>query len=150
MARADCRPIPTIYQEEIIKLRAVEDPNVVKTVPTFYSNHSSSYRARDKELPTLPIRRSDINHPDMYKETNNGEDFLIHQDDDMLILSTTENLQHLSGSEVLFCDGTFSAVPEVFHQLYSVHALVEGKMFPLVYSLLPNKKQSALLHHPPA
>jgi hypothetical protein len=31
--------------------------------------------------------------------------------------------------------------PKLFEQMYSIHASIHGKTLPLVYSLLPNKKQ---------
>ena len=38
-------------------------------------------------------------------------------------------------------DGTFYVSPHHFVQLYSIHAMKYGQMFPLVYSFLPNKQE---------
>ena len=37
--------------------------------------------------------------------------------------------------------GTFKVVPELFFQLYTVHALVDTQIIPCVYGLLPNKQE---------
>ncbi|XP_022171031.1 uncharacterized protein LOC111034225 [Myzus persicae] len=39
------------------------------------------------------------------------------------------------------CDGTFSCVPSIFHQLYTIHGINYSKVVPAVYILLPNKKE---------
>lgn len=36
-------------------------------------------------------------------------------------------------------DGTFSAIPDIFDQLYTVHIKVEGEFMPHMWCLLPNK-----------
>lgn len=37
-------------------------------------------------------------------------------------------------------DGTFSAVPKLFAQLYTIHSMEENNSIPIVYALLPNKR----------
>ena len=44
-------------------------------------------------------------------------------------------------NELLFGDGTFSVVPSLFYQLYTVHAKVGTSYPPAIYFLLPNKQQ---------
>ena len=60
----------------------------------------------------------------------------VHQ---MVILATTQNLKYLAAATVWYGDGTFSIVPSLFYQLYTIHAPVFGKIVPLVYALLPRK-----------
>ena len=77
--------------------------------------------------------------------TTVGNHFLLHDDNihsRMLILSTTSNLRHLSAADTIFCDGTFYTCPSLFHQLYTIHAIVDGSMFPLVFGVLPGKDQN--------
>ena len=38
-------------------------------------------------------------------------------------------------------DGTFSTVPPMYNQLYTIHGLTENRTIPCVYVLLPNKQQ---------
>lgn len=45
-------------------------------------------------------------------------------------------------SPLVFADGTFSISPVQFYQLYTLHGLVFGKVFPLVYIFLNRKTQS--------
>jgi hypothetical protein len=59
----------------------------------------------------------------------------------MLIFSTINNLTHLAAANTIFCDGTFYACPSLFHQLYTVHAMVYDSMYPLVFALLPGKDE---------
>jgi hypothetical protein len=59
----------------------------------------------------------------------------------MLIFSTINNLTHLAAANTIFCDGTFYPCPSLFHQIYTVHAMVDGSMYPLVFALLPGKDE---------
>ena len=56
-------------------------------------------------------------------------------------VTVPENLSILSKSNNWFCDGTFKVVPELFFQLYSIHAEFEGLVIPCVYALLSNKEK---------
>jgi len=38
-------------------------------------------------------------------------------------------------------DGTFSCVPSIFHQLYTILGINCSKVVPAVYILLPNKRE---------
>ena len=77
-------------------------------------------------------------------KTHDGEQFLLHdsgpQDENRVIVLAT-----LPGSylyRMIGCDGTFSTAPNVFYQIYTIHASVEGCLIPIVYSLLPDNNES--------
>ncbi|XP_062612625.1 uncharacterized protein LOC134274356, partial [Saccostrea cucullata] len=79
--------------------------------------------------------------------TSAGERFLLCDDTDaqghrILIFSTDSNLQHLCAADTVFSDGTFYSCTRFFTQLYTLHANVNGTMFPLVFGLLPNKSEA--------
>jgi len=44
---------------------------------------------------------------------------------------------------MIFSDGTFSIVPNLFKQLYTIHGKVYQSVVPLVYVLMPEKSQEA-------
>lgn len=48
---------------------------------------------------------------------------------------------HLAGANMIFCHGTLYASPSLFHHFYTVHAMVDGSMYPLVFALLPGKDE---------
>lgn len=41
-----------------------------------------------------------------------------------------------------YVDGTFKCVPALFTQMYTIHGINDSKILPLLYILLPNKKES--------
>ena len=59
----------------------------------------------------------------------------------MLIYATQRNLQILSTARHWLMDGIFEIVPELFFQLYTIHAVCGLQSIPSVYGLLPNKRQ---------
>ena len=60
----------------------------------------------------------------------------------ILIFATDDNIRHCSQADTYVCDDTFNKCSAIFTQLYSIHAFVEGKMYPLVYGLLLNKEST--------
>lgn len=42
---------------------------------------------------------------------------------------------------MIFCIGAFKTVPHMFYQLYSVHGIIQGYVFPLVYVLATRKNE---------
>jgi hypothetical protein len=59
----------------------------------------------------------------------------------IIMLTTRENLSILANSEVWLCDGTFFVCPRDFYQLFTIFGLIKNKSFPLLYCLLPSKKE---------
>lgn len=88
---------------------------------------------------------SDLVIPEEYTFTIKGKPFLIHDSQDgknrIIAFSTTKNLKLLKKCSIWLSDGTFKVVPVIFSQLYTLHGLYKGKVLPLVYFLLPNKKK---------
>lgn len=72
-------------------------------------------------------------------------DFIVLGNDDpnpILIFSTRYSFNALFPLHNWFADGTFHECPSIFGQIHTIHALYEGKVVTLVYSLLPNKSQA--------
>ena len=58
----------------------------------------------------------------------------------ILIFATDTTMDLMEGAEHVFVDGTFKVVPELFFQLYTIHARSAlGNVLPCAYVLLPNK-----------
>ncbi|VDI03734.1 Hypothetical predicted protein [Mytilus galloprovincialis] len=107
-------PIPTIYEEELVKLRT-DDCNddtqeLVENIPTFPSCKNIMYNKRKKNLPVLPKTVDQINIDGIWTRTTKGDPFLLADDNTegcMLIFSTQKNLTHLSAADIIYGDGTF-------------------------------------------
>ena len=59
-----------------------------------------------------------------------------------ILIFATEALVNLTQSQLIAGDGTF---PRIFYQLYRLHGIVKGHMFPLVYCLC-NRKSKETYH----
>lgn len=66
---------------------------------------------------------------------------LFHTEGEKIIYGFgTENfLEILCKADKIYMDGTFSASPKLFTQLYTIHTHYNGHMIPLIYLLLPDK-----------
>ncbi|CAF3945239.1 unnamed protein product [Rotaria sp. Silwood1] len=63
----------------------------------------------------------------------------IEGDDRILIFSSPEQLDILQSVNDFLVDGTFKVVPEIFYQLYIIHAIYRGHVVPVLYALLRRK-----------
>ena len=59
----------------------------------------------------------------------------------IIIFVTKKNLDIVFDFDSIYLDGTFKSCPELFYQLFTFHAFVEGKQFPLVYVLLLERQK---------
>ena len=148
--REEVNPVPAIYDEMLGQLRNRECykdvVDMIRQVPMLYSCRSSLYRNRAKQLPKLPVTQNDINLDGPWNESSAVDRSLLCDDTDdlgakLLVFATDDNLQKLSSAPVLYGDGTLYACTGLFYQLYTIHAVVGGQLFPLVFALLPNKTQ---------
>ena len=84
------KPVPSIYQEELNKLRDHDwddfSKTVVQRIPTFNSAKSSLYRARRKQPPALPTTRDDIRFDGKWTEVATGDIFLLFDDSEIVLI----------------------------------------------------------------
>ncbi|CAI6369505.1 unnamed protein product [Macrosiphum euphorbiae] len=91
---------------------------------------------------------SNFEIPDQFRLTLDGDNFLLYDsgdsdiyEDRILLFSTERNLNLLKDSEHWFSDGKFSSCPNLFYQFYTIHSVFHSDIIPLVYVLLPDKKE---------
>ncbi|KAK3086401.1 hypothetical protein FSP39_017917 [Pinctada imbricata] len=147
--REETKPIPLVYTEETSKLRTPAwdstTQEMVKRLPTYQSSYSILYRQRAKLLPKLPANLRELTLHGDWTTNTAGEPFLLVDDGTdkrILIFATQANLKYLADATTIFGDGTFYTCPDLFTQIYSIHAEVAGEMYHLVYALLPGKTQA--------
>lgn len=106
------------------------------------------YYRQERNLPANPINREAIPElPDEFRVTANGEQFLTYDsgvgdEERVFIFCSPQGLQLLGESEHWYGDGTFKICPEIYYQLYTVHAQLDGRIFPCAFALLPNKQET--------
>lgn len=126
------------------------DENVRPYLPSTSALKQSCKRVR-KNKNVEPKTLDDLNLPDEYKQTLNNELFLIKEidvdDNKVLIFSTVSNLSKMSNADYWLMDGTFNVVPNIFYQLYSIHAPVgppeRSRTLPLAYALMSSKSKAS-------
>ena len=127
--------------QNISETAAVNLPQINNLKRTIHSQR------KDNDLPPTPLRREDIPVlPERYQVTKAGEQFLIFDsgvgdNERILIFATQQGIHFLSNNSHWFMDGTFKLCPEIFYQIYTIHALNNNQVFPSVFALLPNKNE---------
>ena len=112
-------------------------------LPGYSSLQRTVNRKRKRENLALPNLRSvqEIQIPDQLKVTTRGDSFLFWDsgEDDpqrLFVFCTDRNIDTLEQNAHWFMDGTFKVVPELFVQLFTIHAVVDNRALPMVYVLL--------------
>ena len=80
-------------------------------------------------------------------EQNFGWGFLLCDDSDphgnrIIVFATDANLLKLCAAERVFSDGTFYSCSTFFSQLYTLHAKVNGTVFPLYLDCCPTSPRT--------
>lgn len=138
-------PPSAIFRDEVSE---VTNDEVVMSLPERNDLIRNIYRIQNKNRPENVNLLENLIIQPPYDRTRNGElfhqyDSGIDEDGDRFLLFYTEkNMERLCGSRIILCDGTFRVVPSMFFQLYSIHGVVQGYTFPLVYCLSTRKTES--------
>ena len=110
--------IPVIQLHNSVKQRATTTDEPTSSIlhsalTTFPINAAGQLPRTDLILQTIrrqreaPVAIADGHLPEHLKKTPRGDDFLLYQDDEMIIFATRANLSALKQSKHWFADGTF-------------------------------------------
>ena len=148
-ARTDLHlSLQAVYEEATAELldsddeRDIDDiveevKDICKGLPSDYSLATTLRRARRKLLPVLPQSRATIDLANMPKASY----VLIDHgaEDRIIVIGKKRSMIDLCASDRVHMDGTFRSAPNMFSQLFIIHALVDGHVCPMLYCLLPAK-----------
>ncbi|CAF4208726.1 unnamed protein product, partial [Rotaria sordida] len=137
-------PIPRIFDEECAK--AMLSDATIAVLPSECEMNSGINKARWAITPTIPTTQL-FDIPDAYSKTLHKNDFLIvdkmiTRRQRILLFSSNEQLKMLFTAETILMDGIFSTCPNMFDQVYTIHAMKYDQSFPCVFGLLPNRQKS--------
>lgn len=101
-------------------------PEVAAQIPRIESRKRTIQRVRKASRPRLinPVNRASLVLTEFFSVTSKNEPFVLYNGggpDRLIIFSTKKNISLLKRCEVWCSDGTFSAVPSIFEQLYTIH-----------------------------
>ncbi|CAF3873782.1 unnamed protein product [Rotaria sordida] len=122
-------------------------PGDASAVQNYRTVQRSVQRKRKKnDMPlSTPLSFENIIIPEELKLTNTGDKFLLYDneknDNRIIILSSSTDLNRLSISDHWHMDGTFKVSPKLFYQLYSIHSHFRGRSLPFLYAYLPGKAE---------
>lgn len=104
------------------------------------------YNARRKVLPgSIPKNIVEVHNviDSLDISTNKNENFVFINDEinNIIVFSCETNLRNLCEMESIYMDGTFSYCTKYFYQFFTIHGLKNGHYIPLVFALLPDKRE---------
>ncbi|XP_068219196.1 uncharacterized protein [Palaemon carinicauda] len=103
-------------------------------------------KLRSKQFPKLLTSLADVDVQGRYRITLGEENWLLHDsgsddEDRVLIFAAPSSLPKLGSSKHWLADGTFETCPNIFYQIYTIHAEIHGIIHPLLFALLPGKSE---------
>ncbi|CAF4340278.1 unnamed protein product, partial [Rotaria magnacalcarata] len=136
-------PIPKIYDEE--SSRFCLTSLSIAILPAQREIAGSLNKSRRLQTPVIPDSQT-FDIPEVYSKTLKNEPFLcidkfIRRKTRLLVFTSREQLTLLFESSIIFMDGTFSASPSIFDQVYSLHGIKYQQCFACAFGLLPDRKK---------
>ncbi|CAF4900803.1 unnamed protein product [Rotaria sp. Silwood1] len=111
--------------------------NLKRTVQQICQKHQNS-------LP-LPANCNSLVIDPLFTKTNRNRTFLQFDsgpiDQRLLIFSTKKKFKILENTNYIYLDGTFSVIPELYFQFYSIHVAYLDHILPAAYVVLSGKRQ---------
>ncbi|CAF4539087.1 unnamed protein product, partial [Rotaria sp. Silwood2] len=109
----------------------------LNAVPGLPTNNALMQTIRRQRQPVQLDENGQL--PFVFQLTDRGENFVLFEDQSMLIFTCDKNLTTLKQCKHWFMDGTFSICPKSHYQLFTVHGMFFLQIIPLVYVLLIGK-----------
>jgi hypothetical protein len=78
----------------------------------------------------------------IYMQYISGSTFVRIKEPDFILFAAQEDIHFLFSNQHWFADGTFRVTPEGFDQLYTIHSLYNGQVFPCIYALLHGRTET--------
>lgn len=105
-------------------------------------------RSREHAGPSVLTSLEELVIPDKYQKTNKGEQFMLWDSEDegrIILFATRRHIEFLTSSQEWFVDGTFKIAPPLFCQLFTFHGNINGSYYPLLFCLLPDKREQSYI-----
>ena len=102
------------------------------------SDHGPNPSSADGIKISETLRRTYINNEEFLWNDFEGNETTGR----IIIFATQRNIEILNEMREWYADGTFDVAPDLFKQLFTFNVIKRGKNLPLVYALLPDKKQA--------
>ncbi|CAF1522463.1 unnamed protein product [Adineta ricciae] len=96
----------------------------------------------DRRRRQTPKGRRDNRLPYPLKQTIRGENFILHEDNKLIIYTATSNFSVLKTFKHWFADETFKVCSDDFCQMFTLQGLFKAQVIQLVYGLLTGRSKS--------
>lgn len=142
--------VPAVYRTTIASMKDT-GLHLIKKLPTYNKYKCKAYRRRRKLAGVEKMAYNDMKEVEVPPDYN---DFLLADyrdgNDRILIFALKEAREIVLNGKVFLCDGTFKNCLKPFYQLYVLFCDIgstanENNVIPVIYALLPNKKQKTYL-----
>ncbi|CAF3908176.1 unnamed protein product [Rotaria sordida] len=121
----------------------LSDAARIRLPPLDHVKRTIQKQRKKNDLPQIPNDINFLNIPTVLQITKRNDIFLRIDTgpgpDRLLIFSSSEQATILESSIDFFTNGTFEIVPNIFYQLYVIHAVHREHVIPVAFCLLQRK-----------
>ncbi|CAF0954419.1 unnamed protein product [Adineta steineri] len=117
-----------------VRVQLTHNDNLKRNVRRWREETSTAAIPLDINFPVIPDKYYRTTRDTLFLRNDTGPN-----SDRMLIFFTDEQRDIMENATDFFIDGTFKVVPEIFFQLFVIHALYRDHIFPVLFVLLPGK-----------
>ena len=108
--------------------------NIKRRIRMLRQNNQLVKEPNDPKFPSVPLLLTKTIRDETFLRCDTGPG-----DDRILIFASDEQINVLQTAEEFLVDGTFKVVPEIFYQLFIIHAVHRHHVVPVIYALLRRK-----------
>jgi hypothetical protein len=131
--------------------------NIKRRIRMLRQNNQLVKEPSDPQFPSVPNELTLTHRKEIFLRSDTGPGttkssmiiltiaLSVSGDDRILIFASPEQLQILQTSTEFLVDGTFKVVPEIFYQLFIIHAVYRNYVVPVTYALLRRKNTDTYL-----
>ncbi|CAM4890946.1 unnamed protein product [Rotaria socialis] len=113
--------------------------NIKRRIRMLRQNNQIIKKPNDPQFQSVPTQLTFNYRQEQFLRLNHYFTILVPGDGRILFFASPEQLHVLQTSQDFLVDGTFNVVPEVFYQLFIIHAVYHQHTVPVVYALLRRK-----------
>lgn len=146
---ADVPAIPTAFSETITEIKDLGLDKVI-SIPTFESKKSSLYRHRNSSFSvdkTVFDEVKNVKIPTKFEKIVLAD--YCEGNRRIILFCSEEARNKMTVFKDYFGDGTFKSCPNLFSQIFTIHAdlgsnINSTALTPLVYALMTDRKKRAM------
>ncbi|CAF2856701.1 unnamed protein product [Rotaria sp. Silwood2] len=119
-----------------VRIQLPSNHNLKRNIRRWRQENTTEPTPTNIDFPVIPQKYHQTTRNNTFFQKDTGPD-----SNRLLIFFTDEQKKIMENTTEFFIDGTFKVVPEIFFQLFAIHANYRNHVLSVAFILLPSKKE---------